>query len=111
MADIYIKRNDREPSVNAVLWCGTDTASVTSALTGATLKFIMRPRGSVTPKVNAVASIISPANRTVRYDWAAGDTDTAGTFDAEFEVTTAAGKKYTFPNGKHLEVQIAEDLA
>lgn len=111
MADVYIKRNDREPSVSAVLWAGTDPAALTTALTGATLKFIMRLRGGTTTKVNSSATIVSAAARTVRYDWAAGDTDTAGEYDAEFEVTTSGGKKYTFPNGKHLEVQITEDLA
>jgi hypothetical protein len=110
MADIYIKRNDREPSVNAVLY-GGDLAAVTAALSGGTLKFIMRQRGGTTTKVNSGATIVSAALRTVRYDWAAGDTDTAGQFDAEFEVTTSGGKKFSFPNGKHLEVQIAEDLA
>ena len=43
------------------------------------------------------------------YDWQEGDTDTAGTFFAEFEVTNANGTKETFPNDKPLTITVKAD--
>ena len=48
-----------------------------------------------TPKIDGVATIPTPSAGTLRYDWAGTDTDTAGIYSAEFEVTIG-GKKRTF---------------
>ena len=39
------------------------------------------------------------------------DVDTAGEFEAEFELTTAGGTTVTFPNMGYLGVTILEDIA
>ena len=104
---INVKRNDRVPSVFATLLSGVTPID----LTGSTVKFIMRQRGGAAVKVNAAAVVVSATAGTVRYDWGATDTDTAGLYDAEFEITTAVSKKYTCPNARHLEVLVFEDLA
>lgn len=77
---------DRNPSI---------TEQITSAgaavdLSGSTVRFKMRPLRGETLKVDQPAVIVAPASQgNVRYDWQAGDVDTAGFFLAWWEVTTA----------------------
>lgn len=60
----------------------SDTITVNGSpadLTGATVRFRMRPVGSSTLKVDAAATLVA-ATATVSYDWAAADVDTAGDY-------------------------------
>lgn len=97
----YIKQNDTKPSITAQLL--SDGSAVD--LTGATVKFHM---GST---IDAAATITDAATGNVRYDWASGDTATAGTYNAEFEVTFSDGKIETFPNDEYLLIVITEEVA
>lgn len=63
-------------------------------LTGSSaVTFSMRPAGSATLTVDHVTSAIvgAPSLGMVRYDWAAGNTAAAGTYDAWFTATLASG--------------------
>ena len=62
-------------------------------------------------KVDASASIVTPAAGTVQYDWDAADTDTIGSYQAEFEVTYVDGTIETFPNDGYVRVEIIRDIA
>ncbi len=80
-------------------------------LTGAAVTFHMRKRGATTAKVDAATTIVDAVAGTVRYSWAADDTDTEGMYDAEFEVVDSAGEIQTFPGTGYLVVEVVEDLA
>lgn len=74
----------------------TDDTGAAHNLTGQTVKFKMRPVGSVsaTYTVDAAAVVVSAAAGTVRYDWVAADVTaigaTGGLFLCWWEVTTTA---------------------
>ena len=102
-----IKEGDRLPAYTATL---TDEDGDVIDLTGATVKFLMTLMGGTTPKVNASATVVSATAGTVSYSWGASDTDTAGLYIAEFEIT-AGGLKRTVPNGDYFYINILPDLA
>jgi hypothetical protein len=109
MITFIIRQHDRVPSISldAVDEDGVaiDLAAFTSA------KFFMRARGASELKVDAAATIEEPASEgKLRYDWGASDTDTAGVFWAEFECSTADGKKRTFPTIGQIRVEVIADL-
>lgn len=87
-------KDNTAPSVT-----GTISSNGTAIdLTGATVTFSMRPAGSSTLKVSAQsATVVSAANGTVRYDWAAGQTDTAGDYRAWWTVTFSGGEVQDSP--------------
>lgn len=102
----YLKRGDTSPSLTYAL----DPATVD--LTGATVRFNMRLTGGATKVNRAAAVIVTPTGTpTVRYNWQAADVDTAGFYEAEFEVTYSGGAVETFPNSDFIRVQITGDIA
>jgi hypothetical protein len=85
----------RDPSVSETITIDGEPFDLTSS----TVKFMMRPVGSSTLKVDTAAVIeqsgVDPNivdQGAVRYDWAAIDVDTAGFYVAWWRVTT--GGKY-----------------
>jgi predicted phosphodiesterase len=99
--DFYIKQHDTYPPLSAIIARDADVVD----LTGATVQFHM---GDV---VDSEAEIVDAENGRVRYVWVEGDTDTAGSYRAEFEVTFSDGAIETFPQGGYVSVFIREDLA
>jgi hypothetical protein len=102
MADFSIKSFDRLPSIKATL-----NANLTTA-TGVT--FIMRPKAGGLVKVNSAAVIETAASGVVRYDWATGDTDTPGEYQAEWEVIWPGPKTQTFPTETYHTIAVLADL-
>lgn len=91
----YIKQNDTSPAWQVTL---KDAAGNAVDVTGATVVFSMEDAFG-TAKINeAAATIVTAASGVVSYSWSAGDTDTAGDFFGEFEVTYADSTVETFPN-------------
>lgn len=109
MSDVfYIKQGDRSPGLGAFCRFADGTAQ---DLTACTVVFSMRKRGTTTAKVSAASAVIvAAATGEVRYDWGTTDTDTNGTYDAEFEVTLGSGRKITFPNDGYLTVEVTDDI-
>jgi hypothetical protein len=105
----YIKQNDTRPELDVFL---RDDKDRTINVTGATVKFNMRNASDNTVKVNngSVTTVSSTSGR-VKYSFSAADTDTAGNFDGEFEVTFVGGQVETFPNDGFIKVIITDDVA
>ncbi len=106
MADFQIKRNDLEPSIYGTLYNADGTLV---NLTGKTVTFVMRNRGGASAKVNAAATIVSASGGEVRYDWTGTDTDTSGSYLAEWQ-TTSSGRSQTYPNAGYITIDIIDDL-
>jgi hypothetical protein len=102
-----IKQNDRSPAITSTLTAGGAAVDIS----GTSVKFIMRAPGAGMAKVNAAATIVSGPAGTVSYSWGATDTDTAGLYAAEWEVTFAGGIKRTWPAEDYLYVNVVADLA
>lgn len=79
-------------------------------LAGGTVVFTMTDAQGTKVVDRAPATLEDAANAVLRYDWQAEDTDTAGEYDAEFEITVA-GKVLTIPNDEpKIRVLITGDL-
>lgn len=108
MSTFNIKQGDTFPSLRANLKDGSNEAI---DLTGATVRFHMRPVGTAVAAIDAAATVISAGTGVVDYTWQAGDTATVGEYQAEFEVTYPGGEVETFPNGGFLSVKVTDDIA
>ena len=113
---LRVRQGDRRPPIGGV--CRRNGALPTTAnggqLSDATgIRFHLRNIETGTLEVDAAATVVSSAAGTVRYDWAAGDTDVVGWYHAEFEVTWSVGVTESFPNGPldELTVVIFPDVA
>lgn len=102
-----IKQGDRSPAISSTLEYDGEAVD----LFGASVKFVMRLPGSTgDAKVNASATVTSTDDGAVEYEWAAGDTDEAGLYIAEWIVTYAGGTQQTFPPDDYLYVLVKETL-
>ena len=111
-----IKKNDRDPPYRGRLLAG----GLPVDFTGKTVRFLMKNHATGVAKVAAPAHVMTEEERVavgipageegwVEYAWGATDTDTAGTYRAEWEVT-AAGKTRTFPARGYLFIEVVDDL-
>ena len=103
----YIKQNDTSPSMLATL---QDANGNAIDLTSASVRFHMRAVGGNQVVVDEAATLVTAASGIVRYDWSAADTDTIGSYQAEFEVTYADASIETFPNDGYIRVEIIDDI-
>lgn len=107
MSTFNIKQHDTSPAIQFAL---TPTSVV---LTGASVVFNMKLRGSSTPTISREAAIIvtPTGSPTVKYEWQVGDTTESGNYIAEFEVTYQDNTVETFPNNSWIDVAIFPDIA
>jgi hypothetical protein len=102
-----IKTNDTSPKLSVTL---TDALGTPIGLAGCAARFHMKAFGASSLKIDAVADIEDVVNGIVEYSWQAGDTDTAGTYYGEIEVTYGDDTVETFPNNGYFTIIIKEDL-
>lgn len=106
--DFYIKQGDTAPALRATL---KDPAGTAVDLTGATVKFSLRTASGTVLVNKQSVTIVTAGSGVVEYAWQAGDTDTAGTLLAEFEVTYSDSTVETFPNDSYTRVIVARQIA
>jgi hypothetical protein len=105
--DFTIKQHDTRPIIQVNLAVGGSLVNLTTATS---VSFIMAPALGGAATIDAAATIDDAATGLVSYTWAAGDTDTVGSFDAEWEVLWSDGSKQTFPTDSYLSIEIVADL-
>lgn len=105
-ADFNIKQNDTRPAIQATL-----TAAASDVITS--VQFRMSDKNGAL-KVNHSGGIVTQPSSTsggvVKYQWLTGDTDTAGDFRGEFEITFSDSRIETYPNRGYIAIHIEEAL-
>jgi hypothetical protein len=101
---VTLKRGDTKVNLKATL----SNESGPVDLTGCQVRFFMSKRNS--NKVNKEALIQTETMGLVWVVFEQEDTDTSGTFQAEFEVTFPDERKETFPNNGYILINIQSDL-
>lgn len=104
---LNIKRHDLYPPIEATL---TDADGVAVDLTNASVSMHMKRVGS-SITVTKSMEIVEATEGTIKYDWVNGDTDIAGVYEVEFEITFANSKPLTIPIDGYEQFNIVEDLA
>lgn len=104
---IFIKQNDLAPDVEAQL---IEPKKPNQPREPIDLTAAVAVRFLASNGVNAPCTVDDELEGRVRYVWQAGDTDVAGTFEAEFEIEWAGGKKQTVPSNGSIKLIIDEDL-
>lgn len=102
-----IKTNDTSPKLAVTL---EDALGNAIGLAGCSARFHMKAFGASSLKIDSVATITDVVAGKVEYSWTGTDTDTAGTYYGEIEVTYADAKIETFPNSGYFTIIIKEDL-
>ena len=104
-----IKRNDLKPNLQARCTEGDTPVDISQAESARVI--IANRLGN---KVDAAVTILDDGTEGLRglweYEWAEGDTDVAGDFRIEVEVTWPGGAPQTFPSGGYETVRITKDL-
>ena len=115
VADFTIKTHDTAPFIAQTLldWTGNPVD-----IAGASVIFVMSAFGEdpqfvlSEPASNDQTGdhLTDGSTGYVSYEWQDGDTDVAGAYVAEWEVTFLNGEVETFPNGGHVDIAIEEHL-
>jgi len=101
MPTFYIKKGDTAPPLRAFLRQRDGTPI---SLTTATVVFHM-DNGKV---ADGPVTILDADLGKVEYPWQAASTNTAGTFNGEFEITDG-GKDQTVPSNGYIIIKILDD--
>jgi hypothetical protein len=103
-----IKQDARGPTLDATL----TTAAGVQDLTGGTVTFWMEDQRTGTIKVSGAAvTVLDAAAGSVRYSWAAADTDTPGTYRGEFQLAGLTPTPVRFPSGGYIYISVLPKVA
>lgn len=110
-----IKQNDTRPRFRVPLKqdFGEETEAAIDLTDATSVVFHMRAVSGGAVKVEDGACTIEgdPTLGIVQYEWQAGDTDTAGEFEAEVEILWDDGGVETVPNNEYWAVTVFDDVA
>jgi hypothetical protein len=111
MPDVTMKRDDTRPVLTRQLKQTVDGSATNMVLTAASaVRFIMVHQDAPALLATGIASIIGAASGWVQYTWASGQTATAGTYNAEWEIQWSDGGYETVPNDTYMTVEIIADI-
>jgi hypothetical protein len=101
-----LKTGDLRPGISTTVY---DESGNVVDLTGCAVNFAWQQQGG--PSFTKAATILSPAsNGQVVYNWATGDTTTAGKYLCEFQITDGSGNKSSYPHGVRIPLEITSML-
>ena len=104
----YIKRGDTRPHFDVAL---EDLKGRPVNLTGSTITFSMRDASTDVLKVNAATCTILNSHRgECRHSWLSENTDTAGTYEGEFNVVDKDSRSQTFPSDGFVLIHVTESM-
>jgi hypothetical protein len=107
IAEHKIKTGDLLPPVRGTCLDGNGKPQ---PLTGGTVRFHMfDSRGNVL--IDAPAVVVDALAGKVQYNWQPGQTDVAGIYKCEFEVTFGGTMPLTFPNDGYGRITITKQGA
>lgn len=109
MSHFRIKRGSTAPSFQVDLLKG-DGKTPVADLTGHTVEFQMRRRGTQAPVIVAGATVVAPASATVRWDPTAVQTAAVGVYEAEWKVTRPDTTVFRVPAEGYDTVEIWDDV-
>lgn len=110
--DFWIKVGDRRPYLKGTL--EDENGNEINITLADSVYFSMKTRDGGSPKIDRVeAEVVDPTNGIVQYKWAAGDTDTPGTYFGEFIVdwNGAGTDDLTCPNDGYIVIVIKDDVS
>jgi|SRR3990167_2311079 len=105
----YWKQNDTSPPLEVILRDGFGNPV---DLTGATVKLYTRVKPAGTVKINgsAMGAVGNAVNGRQSYTPTAAQNDTAGTYEAEIQVTFGNGAVRSFPNDGYFTIKVVDDI-
>ena len=108
--EFEIKQNDTTPALEGILRDGFGSPI---NITGATvvLNTRLRPGGAVKVNGGVMGAVGSATRGRVKYSWLAADTDTAGIYEAEIQITFGNGAVRTIPPKGYFIVDVSDDVS
>lgn len=107
MSKFFLKTHDTGKPIVATL---TNSDGTPINLAGCTVKVIISANIGATAIVNRAVTVTDSAGGIVTYTPLTADVATAGTYMAEWEVTTGSGGVFTVPDPGYDTIQIDQDL-
>lgn len=102
MPEVRMKSGDRLPILRMQL---ADSSGAAVDLTGATVSFVMGPRGGGLMTLTGVASVVTAASGVVEFAWGVGDLASAGVYEAEWRATWVNGRQ-TVPTSGYVIIVV-----
>ena len=105
--EVVLKQNDTAPKLQLTLRDGNGDLK---NLIGASAKICGRHKLTRELKISGTATVTGTTG-LIEYQWQAADTDTAGIYELEVEVTYSDATVETFPSGSYIQLRILGDVS
>lgn len=107
-----IKRNDTLPALQINITTYGDLGQKTpyDLTTASGITFSMKDDYGNLKVFEQTAQISCASGGTIQYQWQNGDTDTAGTYYGEFEISFSGGTRLSIPQTDGIRIEIPKDI-